>query len=880
MINKLIGFLISLLVKLRYRVKLHDFDKIKLENGKGVLFLPNHPALIDPFIVYTTLMKKFAPRVLIDEKQSQRPGMRFICKKINALPIPDISKSGIAGKSKVQEAIHEIVVSLRNGDQVLLYPAGQIFRKGREDLRGASAVQQILQEYPETRIVLIRTVGLWGSAFSYAATGKEPAMGKIASNAILNLFFNLIFFVPKRNVSITFSEPSDIPRNAPKQELNQYLEDFYNQEKHTNLYYPYHFVKGGTPQEKEEIEVAKFEGDSSLVSATVREHVLEYLKKATGISQIEDSHLLAKDLNMDSLAKTDLVAWIESEFGFNIENIEAINTVSDVMIASAGEVLAHGNVEIRKPHKIWFSKTGKKKLAVIPDGNNVAEVFLKKAAEYPGKAIVADEKSGVKTYRNLITAMFIFKPRIEKWEGERVGIMLPASVASVIVYFSTICAGKVPVMINWTVGSRNLRAALESANINHIISAHALVSKLKSQGASFRGIEQKFIFLEEIAKSIGTFEKISALIKSYLSWNSLISGKIQEQSVILFTSGSESLPKAVPLTHKNQLTNIKDVFKMVSIFEDDRFVAFLPPFHSFGITVTTLMAMLGGIQTVYHANPTDAARIGKIIDAYQATLIPGTPTFLSGIVRASTKEQLATLRIAVTGAEKCSESVYSLLEQKCPQMRVLEGYGITECSPIVSVCPYDMVLRNSIGKVLPSLLYRLIDPETKELLSKSAKEGILIVSGPSIFGGYLNYEGETPFLHYEEITWYNTGDIVQIDINECLIFKGRKKRFIKLGGEMISLPAIETILFDSFSSETDEGPMLAVESTPDENKPEIVLFSVKDLDREKVNEQIKKGGLSPLHNIRQIIKIESIPVLGTGKTDYKKLKLILKGEKA
>lgn len=876
--NNLIGFIIRILLKFRYQIKLNGFDKIKNEKGKGVLFLPNHPALIDPFIVYTTLMKKFAPRVLIDERQSQRPGMRYICKKINALPIPDISKSGAAGKSKVQEAINEIVKSLKNGDQVLLYPAGQVYRKGREDLRGASAVQQILEELPDTRIVLIRTVGLWGSYFSYAQTGKEPALGKMPLKILLCMLGNLIFFMPRRKVKLTFAEPDNIPRKASKQELNQYLEDFYNSEKHENLYYPYFFTKGFKPVVKEEVEAVKLVGDSSEVSATVREHVLEYLKKNTGISQIEDSHLLVKDLSMDSLAKTDLVVWLESEFGFAIDNIDAVNSVSDVMLAASGEVLAHGNVEIQKPNKRWFSRSGQRKLATIPEGHNVAEVFLKKAAENPGRAIVADEKSGVKTYRNIITALMIFKPRIEKWEGERVGIMLPASVASVIVYFAAVCAGKVPVMINWTVGSRNLRAALDSANINHIVSAHALVSKLKSQGSSFRGIEHKFVFLEDIAKTIGTFEKISALIKSYFSWSSLTSNKIQEHSVILFTSGSESLPKAVPLTHKNQLANIQDVFKYVSIFEDDRFVAFLPPFHSFGITVTTLMAMLGGIQTVYHANPTDAARIGKIIDAYQATLIPGTPTFLSGIVRASTKEQLATLRIAVTGAEKCTENVYALLEQKCPQMRILEGYGITECSPIVSVCPYDMKLRNSIGKVLPSLQYRLIDPDTKELLPKTIKEGILIVSGPSIFGGYLNYDGESPFLYFEEISWYNTGDIVQIDTNECLIFKGRKKRFIKLGGEMISLPAIETILIDNFSSESDEGPMLAVEATPDENKPEIVLFSVKELDREKVNEQIKKGGLSPLHNIRQVIKLESIPVLGTGKTDYKKLKQILKGE--
>ena len=270
MINSILGFFIRLMLRIRYRITLHDFDKIKDEKGKGILFLPNHPALVDPFILYTTLMKDFAPRVLIDERQSQRPGMRYICKKINALPIPDVSKVGAAGKSKVQEAINEIVKSLKNGDHVLLYPAGQVFRKGSEDLRGASAVQQILQEIPDTRVVLVRTVGLWGSSLSYAQTGKEPALGQIGPKILLYVFANIIFFMPKRKVKITFSEPNNLPRRAPKQELNQFLEDYYNSEKHINTHYPYYFTKGFKAVEKPDIEIEKVYGDSSQVSAQVR----------------------------------------------------------------------------------------------------------------------------------------------------------------------------------------------------------------------------------------------------------------------------------------------------------------------------------------------------------------------------------------------------------------------------------------------------------------------------------------------------------------------------------------------------------------------------------------------------------------------------------
>jgi long-chain-fatty-acid--[acyl-carrier-protein] ligase len=316
------------------------------------------------------------------------------------------------------------------------------------------------------------------------------------------------------------------------------------------------------------------------------------------------------------------------------------------------------------------------------------------------------------------------------------------------------------------------------------------------------------------------------------------------------------------------------VLATVKIYETDRIIGFMPPFHSFGLTITIVLPIIIGGQAVYYANPTESDTLAKIIEAYGVTVLVGTPTFLGGIVRIATHEQLDTLRFAVTGAEKCPKQVYDALAAKCKKAAIFEGYGVTECSPVISLNNENDPKPFSIGKLLPSLDCLLLHPESLKLLSPPAT-GILLVRGPSVFSGYLNYSGNSPFVEIEGKQYYNTGDIVCIDQDGLMTFQGRLKRFAKLGGEMISLPAIESILESAFPSEGDKGPTLAVEATEAE-QPELVLFTSRNLEREEANNKIRAAGLSGLHSIRRVIKLDQIPLLGTGKTDYRALKQLLK----
>jgi acyl-[acyl-carrier-protein]-phospholipid O-acyltransferase/long-chain-fatty-acid--[acyl-carrier-protein] ligase len=243
---------------------------------------------------------------------------------------------------------------------------------------------------------------------------------------------------------------------------------------------------------------------------------------------------------------------------------------------------------------------------------------------------------------------------------------------------------------------------------------------------------------------------------------------------------------------------------------------------------------------------------------------------LNGILRASKPEQLRSLRLVVSGAEKCPQRVYDLISEICPDTKVLEGYGATECSPIISVNHESDPHNGTIGKVMSSLEYAIVSSESGKRLP-ACREGMLLVRGESVFKDYLNYDGPSPFVEFENKLWYRTGDLV-IENNEGILsFCGRLKRFIKVGGEMISLPAIESVLEQSIVNNNEEGPVLAVVAAVNEEKPEIILFCTKEITRESANKIIREAGLSGLHNIRQIRHIDSLPLLGTGKVDYESL---------
>ncbi len=871
MMVALLRGLIRGLLWLRYHVRVDGLEEVARRGTRGILFLPNHPALIDPPIVVSRLHGRFRVRALADRDQVGRPFIRWIARQANVITIPDPLLYGGEAKGEVLEGILACAEALRQGENVLLYPAGHLARSQREDLGAASAVETLLKEAPDCRVVLVRTRGLWGSGFSRAA-GQAPEMGKMAGRALRSVLSSFIFFVPRRQVSLQLVEPGDFPRNRDRGGINRYLEDFYNRDLLPARYVPYTLWERGGVRDLPEPRASNAGGSVGEVPLATRELVLEHLKRLTGRSSIAMEDHLARDLGMDSLSLVDLALWVEAEFGFQIGDGAGMETVGDVLLAARGSLLS-APVALKPVDAAWF-RTGTGERVTIPAGRTLGEVILSRIREAPGRVLLADQVAGVLTGRDVLTGVLAFRSRIERLPGDHVGILMPASGAAVILYLATLYAGKVPVMVNWTVGLRNMMHSLDLLDVQSVLTSGKVIRKMEAGMGDLGPLKERLLCIEALRGQLGRGEKWLAWFRARVGGiRKLGQVRMPETAVVLFTSGSESLPKAVPLTHGNLLANLRDLGERFCFRDDDRLVGILPPFHSFGLTCTVLLPLCAGVPVVYHPNPTEGGVLSRLIEAYKVSLLVGTPTFLAGILRAVTGRELDTLRAVISGAEKCPDATYDLVQRMWPHLKLLEGYGITECSPVVSVNEESEPRRGTIGRVLPSVDYAVADLELRGRVEPGAT-GMLLVRGPSIFGGYLQYDGPSPFVEFEGRKWYRTGDLVT-EAGGCLVFAGRLKRFVKLGGEMISLPAIEEVLMRHYGKASDEEPVLAVEATPAELNPELVLFAVREMDREEVNNRIRAAGLSALHNIRMVRRIEQIPLLGSGKTDYRALKALL-----
>ena len=862
----LLNFLLACLLRLRYRIRVEGLREIKRslrDDQRPILFLPNHQALIDPVIITSLLFNAFAPRPLADEQQTSHPFFRWLMAQLRAIRIPDLNTSGQQVREQVFAGIEEIIAALKQGDNVLLYPSGKISRSNLEQIGGNSGAATVVHGVPEARIVLVRLRGLWGSRFSRAR--GIPSLLQDIGTLSLAVLASGIFFLPRRKVQLQFVEPDDFPaRNAGKQVINRYLEDFYNREPDRHTEVPLWWWQGYAPIFHEERQAAFTDKDTSKIPAVTRDLVMDKLRNLAGAQELAESDSLAADLGLDSLVLAEFGAWLQQEFGVAADNLEALKTVADCVLAAGGIMPTLAGVELKPVSAAWFAAAEERTLSV-PDGANIAELFLRQAEKNPDQVILSDQIRGDKTWRQLVLAIHALLPAIEQLPDQRVGIMLPGSVGAAVTWLTVLFSGKEPVMVNWTSGVANMKHSLGVVGATHVITAKALCSRLTAQGIELEQVGAQWLYLEDIAARINAGRKLAALLRSYLSWSKLRQANIAKNAAILFTSGSEARPKAVPLTHANFLANLRDFSAVLSLSSNDRLLGILPVFHSLGLAGTVILPLCAGLRTVYWPNPTEGAMLAKMTAAYGASVLIATPTFLNGMLRTGAAEQLRSLRLIFSGAEKCPEQVFAVLQEKCPQALLCEGYGVTECAPVVSVNALTDPKPGTIGKLLPSMQHVLVDLESGKPAA-AGRNGRLLVRGPNVFSGYIG-EAKSPFAEFGGQQWYDTGDLMFERGDGVLVFAGRLKRFVKLGGEMISLPAIEQALEAQLPA-GESGPVLAVAAAGDEQHQELVLLTTLSVERQEVNQIIREAGLSPLHNIRQVRQVEAIPLLGSGKVDY------------
>lgn len=516
---------------------------------------------------------------------------------------------------------------------------------------------------------------------------------------------------------------------------------------------------------------------------------------------------------------------------------------------------------------------------------NIPLMFARTARRYRFHPAISDTTGKKLNFGQTLTASLALAHEIKKLtrNHDHVGILLPSSVAGVLANAAIALLGKTAVNLNFTASKDAFQSAIDQCGIKTIISSKAFIEKLEDFQAP-----SGTVYLEDIIPGIGPVTKLTAFLKAILLPARFVAQACRicnpdDTATIIFSSGSTAEPKGVMLSHHNIISNIEQINDVHHFNTHIGLCGILPFFHSFGYTVTLWAPLLTGARAVYHPNPVDGAKIAEIVRENKLNMLFTTPTFLLVYIRKADKEDFASLKTIITGAEKLKPRVVESFEKRFG-IRPLEGYGATELSPVASVnlpnVEIDEVRQtgnkeNSIGHPMPGIVMNIVDPETRETLP-IGMEGMLMVKGPNVMKGYLNNPGKTQKVL--RAGWYETGDMARMDDDGFVYIMDRMSRFSKIGGEMVPHMAIEERLMQEIKTINQT---IFVTSTDDEKKGEqlVVLFTAEAGDAHDLYHILKNSDLPNLWKPRKdnFFKIDAIPTLGSGKINLKYLRELARG---
>lgn len=489
------------------------------------------------------------------------------------------------------------------------------------------------------------------------------------------------------------------------------------------------------------------------------------------------------------------------------------------------------------------------------------------AKKYAKKLAIIDRTTDKRvTYSRALIGALILSSKFKKYDEGFIGIMIPTSAGCALATVGALMSGRIPVMINYSTGAEgNAKYAQKKCKFKTIITSKALLEKINCP------VIDGMIMIEDIMESVTIGEKLKVALKTKLPvsmiLNSIHKGDENDTAVILFTSGSEKDPKAVQLTHRNIASNIENFGSYVNINESDVILANLVFFHVFGLTVNLWVSFYYGMTMVSYANPLDFLTISKIAREEKPTVMVGTPSFFWGYLHKSEPGDFKTLRIMVSGADKCPDALREGFMKK-HGVTLLEGYGATETSPVIAVNSHEFNRPGSTGKVIPGMKVRVENFETGEEC-KTREVGKIFVKGDSVMKGYY----DDPELTAEAMIdgWYNTGDMGFFDEDDFLWHAGRFKRFVKIGGEMVSLVKVENTL----EKYLPVGVSCCVVDVSDELRGSSIIATVTiEVNKSEI---LKKMG-TELPNIalpKHFIVIRELPMMGTGKIDFRSVTKIV-----
>jgi acyl-[acyl-carrier-protein]-phospholipid O-acyltransferase/long-chain-fatty-acid--[acyl-carrier-protein] ligase len=484
------------------------------------------------------------------------------------------------------------------------------------------------------------------------------------------------------------------------------------------------------------------------------------------------------------------------------------------------------------------------------------------------KEILEDADRQPQSYRRLILGSLVIGAKLDELAapGQAVGVLLPNAAGLVVTLLGLNAYGRVAAMLNFTSGAKNLCSAACTGPLPVVVTSRRFIEAAKlgdvvealaeTQVAPGRAV--RIVYLEDVRRSIGMLDKLKGLWRSRFAagFHRRRAKAPEKPAVILFTSGTEGVPKGVVLTSTNLVANARQIFAHAAgmLSAADTVMNPLPMFHSFGLTAATLMPLLNGMKVVLYPSPLHYKEVPKLIAATKCTVLFGTDTFLQGYARVAAPADLASIRYAIAGAERVKDATRAMWNKT--GALILEGYGATECSPVIACNVPDANRPGTVGRLLPGQEVRL------EPVEGIARGGRLYVRGPNVMAGYLLSDRPGVLVPPQE-GWHDTGDIVSIE-DGFVTITGRAKRFAKIGGEMVSLASVESMA----SGLWPEANHVCV-SLPDSKKGEtlVLLTDQAGADREALSTYARAQGLPEISVPRQVIVVPAVPVLGTGKLD-------------
>ena len=489
------------------------------------------------------------------------------------------------------------------------------------------------------------------------------------------------------------------------------------------------------------------------------------------------------------------------------------------------------------------------------------EMFIRTAKRFEKKLAIVDRATGARvSYKDVLLRALILSAKVKRREEGFVGVMVPTSAGCIYAILAAVMGGRTPVMINYSTGAaENCRDAQRRLAFRTILTSRALLERIKCP------VVDGMVFLEDLAKQVSTLDKLKGALRATMSAERIIrglpAGDESQDAVILFTSGSEKEPKAVPLTHLNIRSNLEAVAQVIDFGPDDVLLANLPLFHVFGLTVNMWLPLWQGMTIVTSPNPLEFRSICTAVREEKATVMVGTPAFLGGYLQKSEPGDFATIRLMITGADKCPDHLRRAYWEK-HKIILLEGYGTTETSPVISVNTPEHNRPGSVGRALPNVKVRLENYETGEECEVN-RIGKVLVKGPSVMRGYFD-DFEATSMHLRN-GWYDTGDMGFMDDDGYLWHVGRLRRFLKIAGEMVSLVKVEDVLERLLP---DDCACCVVEVPDATRGARIVAAVTEKVDEKAILAQMAEV-LPRISLPREFVVLPELPKMSSGKLDFR-----------